>query len=154
MSDHDEILEFCKQRDVDLIKNDAEAIAAHMAAGWAYITPVGALEKNDIISRIKSGSLQHQSMVFFEMPRISVHGDTAVVTGRKQSVGIDDGTPYSTDEWLTEVLIRRDGQWKCILSQKTPIFAPEASPGIPSETPAETKNSGEQTVMLGRKSAS
>jgi hypothetical protein len=47
-------------------------------------------------------------------------GGTVVLTARKTSAGTWDGSPYTADEWITEVYVRTGDGWRCALSQKTP----------------------------------
>ena len=50
--------------------------------------------------------------------RVAIHGDVAILTARKASSGTWDGAPYTADEWISEVFVRRDGRWTCVLSHK------------------------------------
>jgi ketosteroid isomerase-like protein len=101
-----------------LVANDVPAIARFVSDDWVYVGPTGAVPGADIIAWIASGRLIHYSMRTVETPRVATHGDTAIVTAHKASTGAWDGIPYAADEWITEVYVRRDGRWLCVLSQK------------------------------------
>jgi len=115
-----EVLTTSAAWDAALVRNDAEAVASFMADDWAYIGPTGATPKADIISWIASGQLAHHTMETIGAARVSAHGDTAVVTSRKQSTGAWNSVPYAADEWITEVFILTNARWLCLLSHKCP----------------------------------
>ncbi|TDU83109.1 uncharacterized protein DUF4440 [Kribbella voronezhensis] len=106
--------------DAALVRTDAEAIAGFMADDWAYIGSTGATPKADIIAWIASGKLAHHTMETIGAARVNVHGETAVITARKQSTGSWDGVSYAADEWISEVFVVQAGRWRCILSHKCP----------------------------------
>jgi hypothetical protein len=85
-----------------------------------YVGPTGATPKAAVVDWISSGRLAHYSMRTIEPPRVAIHGDTAIVTAHKASTGAWEGTPYAADEWISEIYVRRDGRWLCVLSQKCP----------------------------------
>jgi hypothetical protein len=51
--------------------------------------------------------------------RVSLASDAVLLTARKTSSGTWDGTPYESDEWITEVYVRMGEAWQCAFSQKT-----------------------------------
>lgn len=53
-------------------------------------------------------------------PRGRVYGDTALVTGRVTNTAHFRGERYDADEWTTDVFVKRDGRWLCVLSHITP----------------------------------
>jgi hypothetical protein len=57
--------------------------------------------------------------------RIARVGDTVVVTARRSSSGTWDGTPYATEEWISEILVRApDGRWLAAFTQKSEVNRP------------------------------
>ncbi|WP_112237565.1 nuclear transport factor 2 family protein [Kribbella monticola] len=115
-----EVLAVSAAWDAVLVRNDAEEIAGFMADDWAYIGSAGATAKADIIDWIASGKLAHHTMEIVGAARVTVHGETAVITARKQSTGSWDGVSYAADEWISEVFVLQAGRWRCILSHKCP----------------------------------
>ena len=118
MSIEDDILEISAAWDAALVANNAVAVASFMADDWVYVGPTGATPKADIVGWIASGRLAHYTMQIVAPARVAVHGDTAIVTARKASTGAWDGVAYAADEWISEVYVRHDGKWLCVLSQK------------------------------------
>lgn len=53
-------------------------------------------------------------------PQVRVYGDTALVTGRVTNTAHFRGERYDADEWTTDVFVKRDGRWLCVLSHITP----------------------------------
>ena len=113
-----DILALSAAWDEALVANDAGAVANFMADDWVYAGPTGATPKADLIGWIRSGRLAHHTMEVVGAPRVAVYGDSVVVSGRKTSSGSWEGTAYTADEWISEVLIRSSGRWLCVLSHK------------------------------------
>ena len=120
MTVESEVLAISAAWDAALVRNDAEAVAAYMIDDWAYIGPAGATPKADIIGWIASGQLAHHTMETIGAARVAAHGDSVIVTARKQSSGSWAGASYTADEWISEVFVRTDSGWLCILSHKCP----------------------------------
>ena len=118
MSTEADILAVSAAWDRALLANDADAVASFMADDWVYVGPTGPTPKAELIGWIRSGRLAHHTMEAVGEMRVSAHGDTAIVTARKASSGAWDGTAYTADEWISEVFLRRNGRWTCVLSQK------------------------------------
>jgi uncharacterized protein (TIGR02246 family) len=110
--------------DAALIANDAGAVAGFMADDWVFVGPTGVTPKREIIDWIESGRLSHHSMQAIGDVRIVVNGDVAVLTARKASTGTWEGTPYTADEWLSEVYVKQGRGWPCILSHKSAVDPP------------------------------
>jgi ketosteroid isomerase-like protein len=120
MTVEDEVRACVATRDKVLVGNDAAQIAAFMTDDWVYVGPDGPVPKADIIGWIATGRLRHDSMATVGADRVARAGEAVVVTARKASSGTWDGTPYTADEWISEVYVRTDGGWRCAFSQKTP----------------------------------
>lgn len=103
-----------------LIANDAEAVGAHFAEEWVYVTPSGPVQRAEILGAIANRRLQHFSFDRVGAERLVVHGGMAMFTSHEISTGAWEGEPYRTDEWITDIWVRRpDGRWLCAMSQKT-----------------------------------
>jgi ketosteroid isomerase-like protein len=114
----DEVLAVSAAWDDALVSNDAEAVGAFMADGWAYVGPDGPVPRVDLLGWIASGRLAHHTMETVGTPRIVAAGDCVVVTARRRSTGSWEGAEYATDEWISEVFVRAAGRWTCLLSHK------------------------------------
>ena len=120
MNVEDDVLAVSAAWEDALVSNDAPVIAGFVSDDWVYVGPTGAVPKADIIGWIASGRLVHFSMRKVEPPRVAANGDTAIVTAHKASTGAWDGIPCAADEWISQIYVRRDGRWLCVLSQKCP----------------------------------
>jgi ketosteroid isomerase-like protein len=117
----DEVLGIAAAWDTVLVENDAPGVASFMTDDWVYIDRTGAVSKTELIGWIASGRLAHHSMHIIGQPRVTVHGDTGIVSARKASSGSWEGVAYTADEWISEVFVREDGRWLCALSHKCPV---------------------------------
>ena len=115
-----EILALSAAWDAALVANDAEGVASFMADDWVFVGPTGVTGRDELIGWIAGGRLAHHTMEVVGTPRVARHGDAIVVTARKASTGSWDAVPYSADEWISEVFVRQDERWRCVLSHKAP----------------------------------
>ena len=113
-----EILAASAAWDAALIDNDAGAVASFMADEWVFVSSSGITPKAALIEWIATGRLAHHAMEAVGPPRVVIHGDVVIVTALKASRGTWDGASYTADEWISEVFVRRDGRWTCVLSHK------------------------------------
>jgi ketosteroid isomerase-like protein len=102
-----------------IVRNDLEGIGRIVADEWIIIEPNG-----DIVDRarffevIKSGALTHDMMESKDF-RVRVYGDSAVVTAVTCTKGKFMGQEFSTQERATDVFVKRDGRWQCVLTHLT-----------------------------------
>jgi ketosteroid isomerase-like protein len=115
----EELLKLEKQFAAAIVKNDPEAIERFVADDWIIINADGGIiDKERFIGVIKSGALTHETMESDEI-RVRIYGESAVVTALARSKGKFMGQDFSTRERATDVFVRHDGQWRCVLSQLT-----------------------------------
>jgi ketosteroid isomerase-like protein len=119
MTAEDEVRAVAAAFDEVLVGNDATVITRFLTEDWVYVGPDGMVPKSDLISWIAAGKLAHHTMTTVGAERLARVGDTFVFTARKASSGVWDGTPYTTEEWITDLYVHEDGQWRCAFSQKT-----------------------------------
>ena len=105
---------------VDAIaKNDLEGIERFVTDDWIIINADGGIiDRERFVEVIKSGTLTHEMMESEDM-RVRVYGDSAVVSALTRSKGKFMGQEFTTHERSTDVFVRRDGQWRCVLTQLT-----------------------------------
>jgi ketosteroid isomerase-like protein len=105
---------------VDAIaKNDLEAIERFVTDDWIIINADGGIiDRERFFEVINSGTLTHEMMESEDM-RVRVYGDSAVVSALTRSKGKFMGQEFTTHERSTDVLVRRDGEWRCVLTQLT-----------------------------------
>lgn len=102
-----------------IVSNDAASIAAFMAVEWVIVSDSGVSPREQFLSLVESGELTHSAMQMVGDARVRVYGDTAVVTGRVTNTAHHLGRQFDADEWTTDVYVRRDGRWLCVLSHIT-----------------------------------
>ena len=105
---------------VDAIaKNDLEAIERFVTDDWIIINADGGIiDRERFLGVIKSGTLTHEMMESDDI-RVRVYGDCAVVSALTRSKGKFMGQEFTTHERSTDVFVRHDGQWRCVLTQLT-----------------------------------
>ena len=115
----EELLKVEKEFANAIVKNDPEAIGRFVADDWIVIDPDGGIvDRARFFEVIKSGVLTHQMMESEDL-RVRVYGDSAVVTGLTRTKGKFMGQDFSTQERATDVFVRRDGRWQCVLTHLT-----------------------------------
>src|SRR5262245_11928069 len=102
-----------------IVKNDLEAIGRFVTDDWIIIDPNGeTVDRTRFFEVIKSGALTHH-MMGSEDFRVRVYGDSAVVTAITSTKGKFMGQEFSTRERATDVFVKRDGHWQCVLTHLT-----------------------------------
>ena len=102
-----------------IIKNDLEGIGRLVTDDWIIIDPNGEIvDRTRFIEVIKSGALTHDMMESEDF-RIRVYRDSAVVTAVTRTKGKFMGHDFSTQERATDVFVKRDGRWQCVLTHLT-----------------------------------
>ena len=102
-----------------IVKNDLEGIGRLVADDWIIIDPNGEIvDRTRFFDVIKSGALTHDTMQSEDF-RVRVYGDSAVVTAITSAKGKFMGQEFSTRERATDVFVKRDGRWQCMLTHLT-----------------------------------
>ena len=102
-----------------IVKNDPAAIRRFVADDWIIIDADGGIiDKARFLGVITSGDLTHEMMESDDL-RARVYGETAVVTALTRTKGKFKGQEFSTHERATDIFVKRDGQWRCVLTQLT-----------------------------------
>ena len=113
------LLQLEKEFQQAIVENNAEAIERFIADDWIIVDADGKIiEKDEFLAVIRSGVLTHDTMRLDD-PRVRIYGETGVVTGRAISAGKYMGAEFTTLERSTDVFVRIDGQWRCVLTQLT-----------------------------------
>lgn len=106
-----------------LAHNDVPALQRSLASDWTIVSGDGQIiSRKSFLEVIASGDLKHSAMSSGE-PAIRFYGSTALVTARAKSSGSYRGAEFQTDEIGTDVLVKRQGQWVCVLTQLTAVVA-------------------------------
>jgi len=117
----EEILSLSEEWSRAIVTNDAKKIEEFMADDWIMVSNRGICSKQDFLGFVGSGQLTHDSMEFAELGRISIYGDTATMAARVTNVANFGGQTFHANEWTTDVFIKAQGQWKCVLTHITPV---------------------------------
>jgi ketosteroid isomerase-like protein len=102
-----------------IIKNDLESIGRIVSDDWIIVDPNGEIvDRTRFFEVIKSGALTHDIMESEDF-RVRVYGDSAVVTAITSTKGKFMGQEFSTRERATDVFVKREGRWQCVLTHLT-----------------------------------
>jgi ketosteroid isomerase-like protein len=103
-----------------VISNDVAEISECISEDWVLVTPeAGPVPRERFLQAVEQGILSHDSMSK-DIGRIRVYGNVAVVTGRGRNTGMFKGTPISANEWVTDIYVKTDDRWICVLTHLTP----------------------------------
>jgi ketosteroid isomerase-like protein len=117
--EEDEFLKLEKAFAEAIVKNDLEAIGRLVADDWIIIDPNGEIvDRTRFFEVIKSGALTHEMMESEDL-RVRVYGESAVVTAITSAKGKFMGQEFITQERATDVFVKRDGRWQCVLTHLT-----------------------------------
>ena len=115
----EDLLKLEKEFAQAIVANDPEAIGRFVTDDWIIINADGGIiDSERFLGVIKSGALTHEMMESDDI-RVRVYGDGAVVTALTRTKGKFMDQEFSTHERATDVFVRLDGQWRCVLSQLT-----------------------------------
>jgi ketosteroid isomerase-like protein len=115
----EELLKLEKAFAEAIVKNDVEGIGGLVTDEWIIIDPNGEIvDRTRFFEVIKSGALTHDMMESEDL-RVRVYGDSAVVTAVTRTRGKFMGQEFSTQERATDVFVKRDGRWQCVLTHLT-----------------------------------
>jgi uncharacterized protein (TIGR02246 family) len=104
-----------------LLKSDVAALEQIYSDGLIYTHSSAATDtKTTYVAKIKSGASKYQTLKRDDI-KVSVFGDTAVVTCRWQVVSVGDGKTYNTNARYIHVYAKQKGKWQMVAHQSTPI---------------------------------
>jgi ketosteroid isomerase-like protein len=119
MSMEEELVKLEKEFAEAILENDPEAVGRFVGDEWIVIDPDGGIvDRARFFEVIKSGALTHEMMESEDL-RVRVYGDSAVVTGTTRTRGKFMGQEFSSQERATDVFVKRDGRWQCVLTHLT-----------------------------------
>ncbi|GAA1212774.1 nuclear transport factor 2 family protein [Prauserella alba] len=102
-----------------IVSNDPDRIAGFTADEWVIVSDTGITSKEQFLSVVRSGELTHSTFDRVDDARVRFYGDTAILTTRITNTANFRGQQFDADEWTTDVFVRRDGHWSCVLSHVT-----------------------------------
>jgi ketosteroid isomerase-like protein len=117
----EEILQLEREFGEVMIQNDADAIGRFLSDDWIIIDPDGGvMDKSRFLTVIKSGALTHEAMDSEDI-RVRTYLNTATVTAVTRSKSKYLGKEFTTRERATDVFVKKNGQWQCVLTHLTTL---------------------------------
>ena len=116
-----EILDLSEAWAKAIVANDADAIGEFMAGEWIMVSERGISTKEHFLSFVRSGQLTHSAMEMVEFGAFQLHGETAVLAARVTNTAHFGGRTFDANEWTSDVFVKRDGKWVCVLTHITPV---------------------------------
>jgi ketosteroid isomerase-like protein len=121
----EELTQWGKRWDQAMVANDANEMDRFISDDWVIVSTEGGITSKTIfLDFVKSGDLHHNKMDFEDI-RVEIYGNTGVVTSKGTSSGAYKGEPFSYYEWSTNIFIKNDGYWRCVLTMLTPAEEPK-----------------------------
>ena len=107
----------------NFITNDVGSHDAILHPDFICITPTGArVSRADYLEAWATGFDAGRIPYYdYRDEKIDVFGDTALVRSTNKRVGSKDGVETVGMTMYTDIYVRRDGAWKCIQAQITPV---------------------------------
>lgn len=118
---HDELTRFGAEWAEAMVANDADRIGSFMGDDWVIVSERGISTKEVFLEFVRSGQLTHSAFEMVGAARIKAYGDTAVLSCRVVNTAHFAGQQFDADEWTSDVFVKRDGRWVCVLSHITPV---------------------------------
>jgi ketosteroid isomerase-like protein len=104
-----------------IVKNDADAVGRFTADDWIVIDTDGRIiDRTRFLGVIKSGVLTHE-LLESQDARVRVYGNAAVLTAIMTSKGTFNGQDFTSQERATDVFVKQDGRWQCVLTHLTRV---------------------------------
>jgi len=115
----EELLKLEKEFAQAITNSDGEAVDGVLADDWIIVDPDGGIiDKVRFLEVIRSGALSHELMESADS-RVRLYGSTAVVTGLTTTKGKFMGQDFTSCERATDVFVKQDDRWLCVLTQLT-----------------------------------
>jgi ketosteroid isomerase-like protein len=115
--------------DEAMISNRAATIERFIADEWIIIGPDGSVSGKDrLLSLIASGDLKHEMMTSEDLI-VRPYGDNAVVIAKGISSGTFQGEAFRETERSSNVFVRRNGRWVCVLTHLSKMTASQEQAG-------------------------
>ena len=104
-----------------IVANDPRAVGEFVTDGWTLIGADGTvLTKASFLAVVASGDLKHDGLTL-DSASVRVYGNTVIVSGIATSTGTYQGRRFETRERSTDVFVKRNGRWRCVLTNLAPL---------------------------------
>jgi len=105
---------------------DTKALDSLLDDGIVLVNDDGSVQtKAEFLASVKSAPSQAGSQEQQEVPEsmsMRVFGNTAIATGVFRAKGMEGGKAYSRRERFVDTWVYKDGQWRCVGTNATPIL--------------------------------
>lgn len=106
-----------------MVSNDAEAIGRFMADDWLIVgADGGTTDKATFLEHVRSGRLMHDTMTTVDV-RVRRYGNVAILLATGVSAGMFEGRRFHELERQSNVLVRTNGDWRCVLTHLSRLEA-------------------------------
>jgi len=107
----------------NFITNDVPSHDAILHPQFICITPTGARVGRAAYLKAWATGFDAERIPYYDYrdEKIDVFGDTALVRSTNKSVRLNGGVETVGMTMYTDIYVRRDGAWKCIQAQITPV---------------------------------
>jgi ketosteroid isomerase-like protein len=113
--------------DEAMVSNDAEAIGRFMADEWVIVgTDGGTTDKRTFLEQVRTGRLRHDTMTTADI-RVRLYGDVAILLATGVSAGMFQGRRFHEHERQSNVFVRTNGAWRCVLTHLSRLGGGSAS---------------------------
>ena len=134
VSGHDDDQKAVAQLDVEyqraVEQNDAKTMARILADDFVLVVGNGSIyTKSDLLKDAASGKTRYEHQVDSDRT-VRVWGDTAVVTAKLWSKGLEDGRQVDYTLWFSDVYVRKVTGWTYVFGQAS-LPLPKASAKAP-----------------------
>jgi len=99
-----------------MISNDPQAIGRFMADDWLIVgSDGGTTDKPTFLEQVRSGRLTHDTMTTTDI-EVRQYGDVGVLLATGVSAGTFQGHRFREHERQSNVFVRTNGDWRCVLT--------------------------------------
>jgi ketosteroid isomerase-like protein len=107
--------------DKAIVRKDRAAIEANMADDFRQIDGAGNVEtKQSFVDDLVSPDLRIDPYKVEDF-EVRLYGDVALLSGRTRMTGAYQGKPFTSHYRYIDIYVRRDGAWKIVSVQISPI---------------------------------
>jgi ketosteroid isomerase-like protein len=107
--------------DKAIVRKDRAAIEANMADDFRQIDGAGNVEtRQSFVDDLVSPDLRIDPYAVEDFD-VRLYGDVALLSGRTRMTGAYQGKPFTSHYRYIDIYVRRDGAWKIVSVQISPI---------------------------------
>ncbi len=101
-------------------RNDVRKVAALLSDRWIILeSSTGLSDKEQFIRAMEDGRLVQTKMVK-EVQEVKLFDNFAIVISKGRNEGRHLGIPYNSEQWVTNVYVKEETNWICVMTQEVP----------------------------------